>query len=205
MNRAYSLFEIKAVDDDQRIITGIATTPTPDRAGDVVEPQGAEYTLPLPLLWQHDSGQPIGFVTSAKVTAKGIEIIAQIAKDVSAQIDQAWTLIKSGLVRGLSIGFRALDTEQIPNSWGVVFNKWEWLELSAVTIPANAEASIQTVKSLDTEIRAEAGIKDEVREEKGDAPPPAVRKDVHVAKLADPARVRAKPFVIRDIRHLTDA
>jgi HK97 family phage prohead protease len=202
LNRAYSLLEIKAVDEDQRVISGIATTPTPDRAGDVVVPKGAEYTLPIPLLWQHDSSQPIGFVTDAKVTANGIEIIAQIAKDVSNEIDQAWTLIKSGLVRGLSIGFRALDTEQIPNSWGVIFNKWEWLELSAVTIPANAEASIQTVKSIDTEIRAASGIQDEVREEKG-TPPTAV-KPVHVAKL-NPARVRAKPFVIREIRHLTSA
>jgi hypothetical protein len=29
MNRAYSLLEIKSVKDDERIIEGIATTPTP--------------------------------------------------------------------------------------------------------------------------------------------------------------------------------
>jgi len=31
LNRAYSLLEIKQVDDDARIITGMASTPTPDR------------------------------------------------------------------------------------------------------------------------------------------------------------------------------
>lgn len=157
MNRAYSLLEIKEMDDDARTITGVATTISPDRMGDVVDPMGAEFKLPLPLLWQHDSGQPIGHVTEAKVSKTGITVTAQIAKGVSEQIDQAWFLIKSGLVRGLSIGFRGLDTEQIPNSWGMIFKSWEWLELSAVTIPANAEASIQTIKSIDAPLLAATG------------------------------------------------
>lgn len=157
MNRAYSLLEIKDMNDDARTITGVATTISPDRMGDVVDPMGAEFKLPIPLLWQHDSHQPIGHVTDAKVTKTGITVTAQIAKGVSEQIDQAWSLIKSGLVRGLSIGFRGLDTEQIPNSWGVVFKTWEWLELSAVTIPANAEASIQTIKSIDQPLLAATG------------------------------------------------
>ncbi len=157
MHRAYSVLEIKAVDEAARVITGMATTPTPDRMGDIIEPKGAQFKLPLPLLWQHDSKSPIGHVTKAKVTATGIEIAATIAKDVSAEIDRAWTLIKSGLVRGLSIGFRGLDTEEIPNSWSIKFKTWEWLELSAVTIPANSEATIQTVKQFDTGASAALG------------------------------------------------
>lgn len=157
MNRAYSLLEIKELDDDARVITGIASTPTADRMGDIVKPEGAVFKLPIPLLWQHDAGSPIGNVTKARVTRAGIEITAEIAKGVSTKIDDAWALIKAGLVRGLSIGFRGLDTEQIPNSWGIIFEKWEWLELSAVTIPANAEASITSVKQFDTEQRAASG------------------------------------------------
>src|SRR5690606_3329124 len=107
------------------------------------------------------AGQPIGHVTEAKVTKAGIEIVASIAKGVSEEIDRAWNLIKSGLVRGLSIGFRGIDVEQIPNSWGVIFNQWEWLELSAVTIPANSEATITAIKSVDMEIRAALGKADE--------------------------------------------
>jgi hypothetical protein len=52
--------------------------PTPDRTDDIVEPDGAEFKLPLPLLWQHDSRQPIGHVTRTKVTSDGIEIQARI-------------------------------------------------------------------------------------------------------------------------------
>lgn len=158
-NRAYSVLEIKAVDDDAREIRGIATTPAPDRVQDVVVPEGAKFALPLPLLWQHDASQPIGHVTEATVTAKGIEVVAKIAKGVDVEIDRAWNRIKAGLVRGLSIGFRGLESEEIPGSWGRKFTSWEWMELSAVTIPANAEASILAVKQYDTEQRAASGQK----------------------------------------------
>lgn len=163
MNRAYSLLTIKSVDDDARVITGIASTPTPDRMGDIVEPAGAQFKLPIPLLYQHNSRQPIGQVTTAKVTKNGIEVTARIAKNLGIPfIDEAWTLIKSGLVRGLSIGFTALESARIKDTFSEHFLQWEWLELSAVTIPANAEANIQTIKMLDQEQRTASGRNDAV-------------------------------------------
>lgn len=201
-SRAYSVLEIKSMDedDDRREIRGVASTPTPDRMGDIVVPEGAQYKLPLPLLWQHNSGQPIGHVTEAKVTKNGIEIVATIAKGVSEEIDRAWTLIRAGLVRGLSIGFRGIDVEQIPNSWGVKFKSWEWLELSSVTIPANAEATITTIKSIDTAQRIADGI-DPAPEIQQPETPAAIGKKVTVVRLNTPARARAaKPFVIRNIK-----
>lgn len=197
MTRAYSLLEIKELDEDARRITGIATTPTTDRAGDIVMPEGAVFTLPIPLLYQHDSHQPIGFVTQAKVTKNGIEIVAEIAKDVHEDIERAWKYIKAGLVRGLSIGFKGIDIEAIPNSWGVIFEKWEWLELSAVTIPANADASIQTIKQFDVEaLNAATGGPSNSSTDK----PAATGTRARVVKLDAPARDRAKPFVIRSIK-----
>jgi HK97 family phage prohead protease len=159
MNRAYSLLTLKGVDEDTREITGMASTPTPDRLQDVVEPTGAQFKLPLPLLWQHDSSQPIGHVTHAKVSKSGIEIVAKIAKGVTAEIDRAWALIKAGLVPGLSIGFKAIEHEYIKETKGIRFIKWDFLELSAVTIPANADCTIATVKSIDTAQRAVSGKK----------------------------------------------
>lgn len=198
-NRAYSLLEIKEMDEDARVITGIASTPTPDRTADIVLPEGATYTLPIPLLWQHNSSQPIGHVTEAKVTKKGIEIVASIAKDVTDDIEKAWKLIKAGLVRGLSIGFRGIDTEQIPNSWGLIYEKWEWLELSAVTIPANAEASITSVKQFDTGTKPEEAQSGDAKDSDNDTPA-ATGKSVRVVRLNEPARDRAEPFVIRSIK-----
>ena len=195
-NRAYSLLEIKEMDDDARVIMGIASTPTPDRMADVVLPEGAVFKLPIPLLWQHRSDQPIGNVTQAKVTKKGIEIVAEIAKGVSDEIDRAWSLIKSGLVRGLSIGFRGLDTEQIPNSWGVIYQRWEWLELSAVTIPANAEASITSVKQFDIGAPASSGLNGNDVDAGRKATPPGASGFTKTVKIQKPEE---KPMATKTI------
>jgi HK97 family phage major capsid protein/HK97 family phage prohead protease len=162
MNRAYALLEVKALDDDKRMIEGFATTPTVDRAGDIVESAGAEFKLPIPLLWQHDSQKPIGHVLAAKVSKDGIRVRAQLARVDEAgplkdRLDEAWQSIKSGLVRGLSIGFKGLETEQIEDTFGLRFVRWLWLELSAVTIPANQDASIEAVKSIDSQALAATG------------------------------------------------
>lgn len=202
-NRAYSILEIKAVNEDARIIEGIATTPTPDRMDDVVEPKGVEFSLPLPLLWQHDSSQPIGQVTKAVVTNDGIRITAQIASIAEPgllkdRLDEAWQSIKSGLVRGLSIGFKGLETANIEGSFGIRFLKWLWLELSAVTIPANAEASIMTLRSIDQGLRKAEVAEPEIPEDAKSVA--ATGKSARVVRLDSPARDGAKPYVIRSIK-----
>jgi HK97 family phage prohead protease len=165
MNRAYSTLEIKAVTDGKkRTFTGIASTPSTDRMGDVVEPKGAKFKLPIPLLWQHDSADPIGWIHSARVTDKGIEVEGEVANfdeegPLKQRLTQAWQMLKSKLVRGLSIGFNALEHEQIKGTFGLRFTSWEWLELSAVTIAANEEASILAIKSADELLLAASGRK----------------------------------------------
>jgi HK97 family phage major capsid protein/HK97 family phage prohead protease len=164
MNRAYSVLTIKQVDEATREIVGIATTPTPDRMGDIVEPRGAEFQLPVPLLWQHNSDEPIGHVTEATVTDAGIIVRAQLVKMdepgvLKDRLDEAWQSIKSGLVRGLSIGFKEIESARIADTYSYRFLKWLWLELSAVTIPANQDASIQSIKSIDLATRAASGTK----------------------------------------------
>ena len=158
--KAFGLMTVKSVDEEKRIITGIATTISPDRDDDIVEPSGAKFTLPIPFLWQHDRSKPIGEVITATVTDKGIEVEVQIAQiheqgRLKERIDEAWQAIKSGLVKGLSIGFRGKEYNYIDGSFGVHFKEWDWYELSAVTIPANMEASITSVKKL-SEPQAEA-------------------------------------------------
>lgn len=163
MQRAYSILHIKSIDEAQRVLHGIASTPETDRQGDIVEPKGAEFTLPIPFLWQHDTDSPIGHVVHASVTKAGIEVRVQLEQDdepgpLKDLLDKAWRSIRKGLVRGLSIGFRPIgDPEPIKGTWGLHYTKWDWLELSAVTIPANAGASIQTVKSFDVGAPAATG------------------------------------------------
>lgn len=151
--RAYSSLVIKAVDEEKRIIRGIATTPTPDRVGDVVEPLGVKFSNPLAFLWQHDAHQPIGTVKFDKPTKDGITFEAEIPTidqpgTLKDRIDEAWQSIKIGLVRAVSIGFRAIEYAWIDDG-GIRFIKSEVFELSAVTIPAQPEAVMTSIKNMD--------------------------------------------------------
>lgn len=153
-NRAYSVLEIKSIDADQRVIKGLATSPVPDRAGDIVEPLGVKFQNPLPLLWQHQHDKPIGTVVFDKPTAKGITFTATLPKIDEAGplkdlVDMAWQSIRAQLVRGVSIGFRSLKHAFL-NDGGVHFQESEVFELSAVTIPMHQLATIQTIKAMDT-------------------------------------------------------
>ena len=149
--RAYSTFEIKSVDDEQRLIEGIASTPELDRGGDEMDPKGAKFVLPMPLKWQHKAA--VGRVIAATVTASGIRIKAVLPRIdepglLKEQVDYAWQSIKFGLTRGLSIGWRPL--EATPNGkGGLKVATWEWFETSAVDIPMNASATIAIIKSFD--------------------------------------------------------
>jgi len=153
MNRAYAVLAVRAIDDEQRTIEGIATTPSTDRMGDIVEPMGATFALPMPLLWQHNHEAPVGMVEFAKPTKAGIPFKATLARvlepgTLKDRVDEAWQSVKAGLIRAVSIGFRPIDYETMKDG-GLRFKVWEWLELSLVTIPANADATITTIRSVD--------------------------------------------------------
>lgn len=165
--RAYSLMTIKAVNEDERVITGIASTPSPDRYGDVMEPSGAKFRESTPFLWQHDRSQPIGNCTP-KLVKEGIQITAKLVKptpdmpsQLAARLDEAWASIKSQLVKGLSIGFIPLEYSYLDE--GIRFISWDLLEVSAVTIPANSDCSINTVKSICSGERAALGNSDSAK------------------------------------------
>lgn len=158
VERLYSTVVFKAVNEDQRVIEGIATVPVIDRDGDIIETGGVSYDLPMPLLWQHDQDSPIGNVIAAKVTKNNITIRAQIApKGVTPWIDEAWALIKAGLVRGLSIAGKIDKYELIPSTGGMRITSLKWFETSAVTVPANQAATITAVKSIDAQSLAVSG------------------------------------------------
>jgi HK97 family phage major capsid protein/HK97 family phage prohead protease len=167
MDRAYSVLIVKDVSDgDRRVITGIASTPTPDRAGDILEPLGATFRNPLPLLLHHDKTQPVGSVTLRPPTAAGLEFEASIpliaeAGVVRDRVDEAWVSIKSGLIRGVSVGYRPRgkfkDAIEVMKDGGVRFKQTEICELSLVTVPANVEATIRTIKSFDAPYLAATG------------------------------------------------
>jgi HK97 family phage major capsid protein len=151
MDRAYSVLEIKSIDSERRIITGVATTPTLDRQGDILEPLGVTYTNPLPLLLHHDQSLPVGTVQFDPPTAKGITFTASLPfipepGPLRDRVDLAWQSVKAHLIRGISVGLQRLAVEPIVGGRFRILKSLV-AELSLVTIPANIEATVLTVKS----------------------------------------------------------
>lgn len=163
LNRAYSTLSIKSFADEERLIEGIASTPRLDRQGDVVDSMGAKFSVPMPLLWQHRSDSPVGHVEFARPTKDGIPFRARIAKieepgELKNMVDKAWQAVKAKLVGAVSIGF-TIDDFEILKEGGWHIKTWEWLELSLVTIPANADATIHAIRSIDDALLTASGQK----------------------------------------------
>jgi HK97 family phage major capsid protein/HK97 family phage prohead protease len=122
--------------------------------GDIIEPLGITFTNPAPLLLYHNSQKPVGQVRFSPPTKDGLAFEAELPiveepGTVRDRIEEAWTSIKTGLLAGVSIGFRSLEESFIKETGSFHFLKTEVLELSLVAIPANAGATIQQIKSLD--------------------------------------------------------
>jgi HK97 family phage major capsid protein/HK97 family phage prohead protease len=146
MEQLYATLEVRSVDDERREFEGIANTASLDDHGTIIEPAGARFALPLPLLFHHDQSTPVGEITHAELRngqwhVRGtIQRVSEpgFVKDIT---DRAWHNVKYKLMRGLSIGFKPL--KQQANR----FLEWSWRELSLVTIPSNMDASIIAVRS----------------------------------------------------------
>lgn len=155
LHKSFGSFEIKAVDEEKRTFTGVASTPNQDRSKDIMIPKGAKFQLPMPLLFHHDMRQPIGHVTEAKVTDKGIEVtlhIPEIKEDgrLKERVNEAYQSLKYDLVKGLSVGFIPnWDQAEMIKGGGIQFDEWEWYELSLVTIPDNRDSGTDFKKAFE--------------------------------------------------------
>lgn len=188
LHKTFGSVEIKSLDEQKRTFKGIASTPNQDRAKDVMVLKGAEFNLPMPLLFHHDPEKAIGQVTSAKVTANGIEVEIHIPKieeegDLKREVDKAYQSLKYDLVKGLSVGFIPnWDEAEMIKGGGIQFNQWEWYELSLVTIPCNRESSTDFKKAFE-EHKAALGKKPQ------DVPGGASPEQKHVVvKLNSPTK-----------------
>ena len=165
MHKAWSLLEVKQVNDERRIIRGIATSPTVDRVGDIVEPEGMIQRGPVKLHLYHKHDLPVGHVLFDKPTKKGTPFEAEIpdvkeAGTVRERVNEAWHSVKYKLLDAVSIGFNVLEdgVEPLKNG-GYRFTKWEILELSLVGVPANPDAVITAFKCADSAaIRRALGV-----------------------------------------------
>jgi HK97 family phage major capsid protein len=165
-DQAYSLLEIEKFDEERRTFSGMATTPTLDRDGDIIEPLGVMIEGPVPLLMQHDKDRGVGTAVFGAPTSKGIPFEASIPKVTEPgllkdRVDLAWHSVKYGVLRAVSVRVAAKrdDVKKLATG-GLHWMKSTIRELSLVTIGANPDALIHAVRSLDTGRPAASGGRD---------------------------------------------
>ena len=60
---------------------------------------------------------------------------------MSARADQYCSLAKAGVLSAVSVGFRAIDVKPLGDG-GLLYSKWELLELSLVAVPCDPDALV---------------------------------------------------------------
>lgn len=151
------IIETKFSAEDDGSIEGIAWGWSPDRIGDEISKGSFRDTkLPIPLLFGHDHNDPVGVVTEAIEDSEGLRIKGHLLVNEVARAREVRALVKSGAVRGISIGFITKQAE--PRKGGRLIKALEWLEASLVAIPMHPGARVTSAKSAVEAIRIAEAI-----------------------------------------------
>ena len=112
-----------------------------DKGGDVVlKGAFAGAGQSVPLLWQHDSKEPVGFVERLVEDARGLRIVARVV--ASGRGADAAALLRAGAIDGLSFGYR-VKAARPDRARGVrELSALELVEVSLVTFPMQPLARV---------------------------------------------------------------
>jgi HK97 family phage prohead protease len=154
--------EIKSVPeagaDGVRRIKGYASTKDLDRVKDVVLPSAFRETIdtfmknPI-VFFNHNWNEGIAKVTNLSIDENGLWVECEWpAKGTSQLADQVWSMIEQGIYRAFSFGFKILADQDVSQDSSTpadrIITKLDLLEVSVVTVPANANATFSLAKGL---------------------------------------------------------
>jgi HK97 family phage prohead protease len=128
-----------------RIAGYAALFEVPDGAKDTIRKGAFARTLkqraaPVPLYWEHDTGQRIGTVTHLAEDERGLQVIARIERGDARAVH----LLLQHAVSGLSFGYRARGYRRTP--CGRVLEDIDLIEVSLVTHPLQFGARVHLVQ-----------------------------------------------------------
>ena len=130
---------------DLRIAGYASIFNVPDSGGDTVRKGAfANAAAPVPLLWQHDTREPVGFVEKLTEDARGLRVVARVV-DAGRGGDAA-ALVRAGAINGLSFGYRVKAAR--PGGSGRELAQLELIEVSLVTFPMQPLARILGFSSV---------------------------------------------------------
>jgi uncharacterized protein len=148
-NKSFKL-ELKSLTDQGTFVGMASVFGNVDLGGDIVEPGAFSRTLQhkggeVPILYQHDTRQPIG-LGKVRETKAGLEITGELVMQTS-KAQEAYALMKRGVLKGLSIGFDVVR-DTVANGIRHL-HELKLYEVSVVTFPMNELAMVSNVKSDD--------------------------------------------------------
>jgi len=148
-------FKATAV-EDTGVFSGYASVfGNEDTYGEIVAPGAFAESIakimasgdPLPVLWQHNSSQPVGGSDMLAEDTRGLKTDGFLLIDEIPQAKAAHTLMKRRIVKGLSIGYYVRDSSYDEKTQIRTLKKLDLVEYSIVTFPANELATVDNVKA----------------------------------------------------------
>lgn len=141
--------EVKATGEEGQIEGYGAIFGNRDSYGDIIVKGAFAETLKSrkpKMLWQHNMMDPIGVWDEYAEDDRGLYMKGRIAIKTTKGRD-AYELVKANAIDGLSIGYVTKDYSM---DGGLrLLNMVDLFETSLVTMPANAEALVTSVKNAD--------------------------------------------------------
>ena len=158
-------FLIKNVDDRGNFEGRAAAFENVDADGEIFDKGAFRRTIAhkegrIPLLWQHDRTEPVGWNRTISEDDHGLNVGGQLMINCDRGC-QAYEFIKTGIgvgaQVGLSIGFRVPKGGDYRDDQGVRhFREVELVEYSIVTFPANGQAHITNIKEAVDDLKKQS-------------------------------------------------
>ncbi len=94
----------------------------------------------LPLLWNHNTDEPIGVVERIKINDGKLRGVLRFSNNKKAI--EVFNDVRDGFLKNISIGYQVNKFEEQANSNDIRVTGWTLLESSVVTVPADASVGI---------------------------------------------------------------
>lgn len=146
-------YEVKGIEQTGSFSGYASTFGTEDAYGDIMARGAFSVSLQTwktkgqapAMLWQHKPDEPIGVWLSLIENEKGLLTEGQLNLDTQRG-REAYSLLKMGALRGLSVGFNTKSETIDPKTRKRTITEVDLWEISPVTFPANPEAQIDHVR-----------------------------------------------------------
>lgn len=146
----FTALDFKSIADDGRFEGYASLFNRPDLGNDIVLPGAFRDTLAkrgaagVRMLFQHNPSEPIGTWDVIREDHTGLFVLGRLATGV-ARAREVLSLMRSGAIDGLSIGFKAIKAHRDRAAGVRKLAQIDLWEISVVTFPMQPEARIFAV------------------------------------------------------------